>query len=434
MLPLAPAIILAAAVAPGPGEAPLSVNDTLLAAEKAIVAGDSERAGELLARLDGRPGLDRAEANQVQFLLGLLAMAAKDYGEAARRFHRVLVDEPRNVRVRLELGRAYYLANDFDNAQRQFLLARAGKVPREVRLNIDRFLGAIRARRTFTFNLTFSVARDSNLNAGPATDTVTLYGLPFQLSQSAQANSGVGLGIQAGAEFAPRIGHKLRWRLGTQLFRAQYRDTQFDDMTLGLYSGPHLTVKKWDFNLTGAVSRRWYGDRVYSNGWAASADATWFLTGHFGLGLAVAANHTAYPQNPLQDGPGKAGTLSFFYTPGPATFMRGAVTIGRQDAAIDAYAFRSNQFSVNLTHDFPGGFTVGLAPSYTRLGYVAPLAAFGVVRTDHQLSGQVSVMNRKIDWGGLTPRVAYTYTHNQSTISLYQFNRSRLEFGVTRLF
>ena len=72
--------------------------------------------------------LERANPrdDEVQFLLGMIAMEEKAYGQAIRRFRRILARRPGAVRVRLELGRAFYLAKDFDNAERQFRLARAG--------------------------------------------------------------------------------------------------------------------------------------------------------------------------------------------------------------------------------------------------------------------------------------------------------------------
>jgi len=36
--------------------------------------------------------------------------------------------------------------------------------------------------------------------------------------------------------------------------------------------------------------------------------------------------------------------------------------------------------------------------------------------------------------GRFTPRVSYTFTRQSSTISLYHFQRSRLEIGLTTLF
>lgn len=408
--------------------------DALAVAEVMIGQKRHDDARKILVILAAHPSHDRARDNQVQFLLGILDIEDRDYDSAIAHFHRILVNDPVQVRVRLELGRAYFMKKDYADAQRQFLFARAGHLPASVQGNVDRFLGAIRSLQTFSYGLSFSLAADSNLNAGPATDAVTLYGLPFQLSPNAQANSGLGLSLDSSAEWSPRLGQTLKWRLGTQLHRSQYRRSAFDDMTLGAYTGPHLTLRRWDFNLLGSVSRRWYGDRTYTNSLGGSLDATYYVTARLGLGASTGLSHIDYTQNALQNGVGHTYGVTAFYTPTPASIVRGSATFGVQDAQIAAYANRSQQFGISYNRDFQGGMTASLAPGYTRIAYEAPLAAFPAARIDKQLSAQLALLDRKIDWSGFTPRLVYTYTRNNSTIPLYAFTRNRVEIGFTRAF
>jgi tetratricopeptide (TPR) repeat protein len=204
----APATAVPAASPPAPAAS--DGDASVLAAEQAITANQPDRARALLEPLAARPSGNRRHDNQVLFLLGLIDIAEQDYDAAIARFHRVLVTEPGQVRVRLELGRAYFMAKDYEDAQRQFLFARAGRLPKNVIDNVDHFLNAIRFLRTFTYNFALSVAEDSNLNAGPATDSVTLFGLPSQLPPSSVANAGVGLAFDGSLEWAPRVGKKVR--------------------------------------------------------------------------------------------------------------------------------------------------------------------------------------------------------------------------------
>ncbi len=413
-----------------PDPADLAFTNNVNAAEQMIAAGRLDEARAKLAELEQI----RPRDSQTQFLLALLDRQDKDYESAIKRFHRILVDEPNAVRVRLELGRTFFESGDYANAERQFRFARAGKLPPTVLKNVDNYLFAIRGRKTFTFGFSLALAPDTNLNAGPATDTVSLYGLPFQLSQNAKANSGIGVVLDGSAEWAPRLSKTLKFRVGTQLHRAQYRRTDFDDMTLGLYAGPRLNLRRWEFNLLGNVGRRWYGDRVYTNMAGGSVDATYFLNTRMGLGAAVNLVHLQYAANPDQSGYGGNVAFNYFYIPTPASFVRATVQFGRLGARIPPYSNHSYQFGMAYVREIAGGITVGLSPSYTRIGYDAPLAAFNATRVDHQYSGQITLLNRRIDIHGLTPRISYTYTRNDSSISLYKFSRSRVEIGVTSAF
>lgn len=432
--PVATEVVQAAPLPPATPDGSVRTIDPLLKAEILISDRRDAEAKVILLELEKHPSGERRRDNQVQFLLAMSDMADLEYDSAIARFRRILVSEPKQVRVRLELGRAMFEEGRFAEAQRQFLFARAGNLPPAVLANVDRFLGAIRQRKTFSYSLSLAITPDSNLNAGPATDAVSLFGLPFQLSPNAKANSGVGLTIDAAAEWAPRIGKVTKWRFGELVHRAQYRETEFDDMTMSLFTGPHLTLKRWDLNLLGNMSRRWYGDHGYSLSYGPSADVTYFVNPHLGVGLSGNLSRTEYDPNPLQNGIGGAATGSFFYTPSAASFMRGAITLGRQNAKIPAFAFDTRQVGLSYTREFAGGITAGLAPTFTMISYDARLAAFPVARRDRQYAIQVTLLDRKIDLHGLTPRIAYTYIRNNSNLGLFRFRRSRLEIGFTSSF
>ncbi len=399
-----------------------------------MLASRFEEARTILLELDAAPSGIRSSDNQVQFLLGMLDMQDKDYESAVGRFRRILVSEPNTVRVRLEMGRALFLDGRLGDAERQFMYARAGQVPSGVLANIDHFLIAIRQKKTFTYGFSIAIAPDSNLNAGPATDTVTLYGLPFELSPEAKANSGVGLTVAANAEWAPRVSAIARWRLGGQIYRAQYRKTQFDDMTLSVYTGPRLTLKRWDISVLGSLARRWYGNDGYSTSFGPSVDVTYYVSPRFGLGLSASLQRIRYDIGTDRNGTARSFGGSFFYAPSSSSFLRGAVAAGRQSAQAASFGFDSRQVSLSYIRELGGGLTIGVAPNFTAIRYDAPVAAFQRTRRDRQYNLQLSVLNRRLDFYGLTPRLAYTLNRNDSNIGLYASTRHRFEIGFTSSF
>lgn len=413
----------------------ITADEAIDVAKWLIYRKNPEQARELLeAMVRDDDGFTPDQENRIEFLIGMIDMNAGDHESAIMHFRRVIASQPDAVRVRLELGRAFYLMDDYGNAQRQFLFARAGDLPENVRRNVDRYLVAIRSLRTMQYSFSLSVARDSNLNAGPSSDTITMYGLPFELSDDAKANSGVGLAIDAGAEFAPRIGKRLKWRFGTQFHRAQYRRVRFDDMTISAYSGPHLTLRKWDFNLLGTYAHRWYGNKPYTGVIGGRFSGTYFVTSRLGIGGAVALNRLRYPRYKPQGGTSRNASLTMFYTPSPSSSLNARATIGRHRAQDPAFANRIRQIRLGITKEMGSGFTITASPTYSRIIYDAALAAFEKRRIDHQLIGQLVILNRKIDLFGVTPRVIFTHTRNDSSVDLYRYRRNRLELGVTRYF
>ena len=67
----------------------------------------------------------------------MIAVQEKDYATAVHYLRAILVREPKALRVRLELARTFYLQHDYDNAERQFRLARASEPPTAVKLNVS---------------------------------------------------------------------------------------------------------------------------------------------------------------------------------------------------------------------------------------------------------------------------------------------------------
>jgi hypothetical protein len=392
--------------------------------------GDFADARKLLLALEQ----EKYKPNEVEFLLAMLDMQDKAYGRAIMRFRRILVSEPGVVRVRLELARAFFAKGDFQNAERQFRLARAGKLPEAAIANIDNYLNAIRRLKRYSYNFAVAIAPDTNLNAGPALESVTLYGLPFQLSAEAKQQSGVGLAVNAGGEWAPPITSTLKLRLGGQVNRSQYSATAFDDMLISAYAGPRLTVKRWDFNWLVNASKRWFGDQSYLTAVGSGVDGTYYFSSRTGMSIGVNYNNLQYPRYEVQSGPAVSGAWGFFYTPTTSTLISATTVLSRQRANDSGFSNWSEQMGVSFTDELRGGITLALAPTFTHAVYDTIIPAFGVKRVDNLLTLQITALDRAMDFHGFTPRIIYSFSRNASTVPLYAFSRNRVEMGVTRFF
>jgi len=381
--------------------------------------------------------LERADPrdNEVQFMLGMVALEEKAYPEAIRRFRRILAREPGAVRVRLELGRAFYLIKDYDNAERQFRLARAGKLPPAAQANVDKYLFTIRQERRFSYNLSVALAPDTNLNAGPSLSAVDIFGLPFQLSSDARQRSGVGVALGAGGEWSPPIGGPLRLRIGAQFDGVQYPAAgAFDDMSLSAYAGPRLVYQRWDVSVLATGFERWYGRSFYNSGAGGAVQATYYATPQLGLTGSIGAQQVTYRPPVGQNGPAVSGSAGAFYTLTPTSTASGGVSVTRQDAAQSVYSYTATQVQLGYFRDLRGGISASIQPSVAYIDYDSALAGFGVPRRDRQWQVRLSLLDRHVDIAGFTPKLTYTHTDNTSDISLYRYRRDQAQIGLTRSF
>lgn len=420
--------------APDPGD--LSSPQNQLSVAAAMIAnGDAAGARAVLdALVAGHPVLPAEAATEIEFLRAMIDLDAHLWRPAIARLRHLLVANPRAARIRLELARALYLAHDYQGADRQFRLARAGRVPDGVRANIDAFLGAIRQERRWDWSFSLAAVADSNRNSATGSDTVALFGLPFQLSPDARRSGGVGAVVDAAVEWTALPGHRWRWRSGVQLHRAQYGPAAFNDMGLAAYSGPRFAAGRWDLGLTAGLTRRWYGDHVFADAASAQGDVTYAVSPRIGLGLSLGVTRQRYAIDPVQNGPGGEAGLSVTWIPDPGSVIRfdGAALV--QHAGDPGYANGGWRAGLAMSHDFPGGLSARIAPAYSRFGYDAVLDLFGERRIDHQWSLDASITHRGLVWRGLIPQLTVSRIDNRSTIALYHFSRTRIGIGVTRAF
>lgn len=110
----------------------------------------------------------------INFYLGRSAFETKRYHEAIIAYERVLFEKPESSRTKLEMARAYFLNNSFNESKRLFLdVKNDPNVPINVLSNIKKYLMAIESkitRHSIGGILIAGVNYDSNVNSSAALD------------------------------------------------------------------------------------------------------------------------------------------------------------------------------------------------------------------------------------------------------------------------
>ncbi|HEX2759948.1 MAG TPA: surface lipoprotein assembly modifier [Rhizomicrobium sp.] len=404
---------------------------TVLQAAQLLIA--NERLAEARTLLD-RYIAANPDDSQGQFLRGMVAVGEKDYDTAIQLFRRILVREPEAERVRLELGRAFFLKKDYDNADRQFRFARAGNIGDAVKANIDQYLGAINALREWSFHFAFALAPDTNQNAATASSQIDIFGIPFLLDKSARRQSGIGLSGEMGGEWSPLLDDNIKARIGAELARTEYSGGDFDDMTLSGYAGPQFLFSNWNLSLLASGFERWYGNQSYVSGLGGRVAAEYGITSDLMLGASFGGQAVSNTFIPEQSGPLFSIQLQGTYVLSPSSLFQLQLGFSRQEAEIAPYSYTGVWLGGGYQQDLPWGFTAAVQPSYAITRYDAALPAFGQTRSDDTMVLGISLLNRRWDYHGFTPRFSYVFTEQHSNIALYSFTRSQFQIGVTSLF
>ena len=368
------------------------------------------------------------------FLLGLIAVAEQQYDTAIGHFRQILVAEPERERVRLELARAFFLQGDYDNAERNFRFARAGDLSDEVRANIDQYIAVIQRQKRWSYDVLFALADDTNVNGATTAHQVDIYGLPFTLSDDARQTSGVGIMFDVGGDWSPLLSANVKARLGTRVRRLEYGSGDFDDMTVSLYAGPSLLLRRWQIDVIATGFRRWYGNSPYNQGIGGRGAVLYALTPRVQLGLGVNGQSVTYETAAGYDGPVMSADLQLGYTITPSSVLRITTGVGEQRAEIGALANTSQWIAINYYRDLPFGFSAALEPAVLWTNFNAPLAAFSITRSDVTWAIRLDLLNRRLEYRGFAPRLSFIYVNQSSNVELFSYSRSQIQLGLTRQF
>jgi Tfp pilus assembly protein PilF len=400
------------------------------AAQFLIAAHRLEDARRLVDRLLAA----KPDDSEALFLMATIAVAEKEYDTAISLYRRILVREPDAERVRLDLARAFFLKGDYDNADRQFRFARAGDIDDAVKANVDHFLAAINRLRQWTLNFSVALAPDTNQNAATSASQVNIFGLPFALDKSARRQSGIGLAGDVGGEWSPLLGDNIKARIGADLYRVEYSGGQFDDMTVSAYGGPQVLFSNWDTSVLATGFKRWFANRDYVSGVGGKLAGEYGITSDWLIGASLGGQSVINAFVPEQSGPLWTTQLSATYVLSPSSLFQLQLGFNRQEARTSPYSYAGAWFGGGYSQDLPFGFSAGFQPSYFITRYDAMLPAFGQTRGDNTVMLAFTLLNRRFDYHGFTPRFSYIFTEQRSNIPIYSFTRSQFQVGLTSLF
>ncbi len=266
----------------------------------------------------------RPDMAQATFSLGLAALGAAEaavragsgrkddvvkehFNLAVHSFRGMLVKDPNQMRVRLELARSLFsrgnciappknlvkhlLGDDCWAAEQHFLRVIGSDVPPQVIFNVRRFIQICRARKRASGSLSLALAPDTNVNTSTSAQTVNIFGLPFQLDDQARATSGIGVVGAVGAEIQRPIpwmniipGYTPRLRVGGTIYRREYSGGEFDDSNLGVYAGPRFINRRGQFSILFQADRRSVNGRPYSRQYGLRVEGVRLLSQRIAAG------------------------------------------------------------------------------------------------------------------------------------------------------
>lgn len=409
----------------------LSAADVFAIADRYIGAGRIADAETLLRGLSRDPNADiRAEA---RFRLSQLRESQGDRAGAIELLRQILDEKPTAQRVRLELARLLAATGDESGARRELRRVGAVGLPEDVARAVDRFAVALRSNRPFGGSFEIALAPDSNINRATRRETIDTVIAPLQLDDDARAKSGLGVSLAgqtyARVDLTPHVSWLTRLSGSANLYGA----SRFNDVIGSIATGPEIRTGRTRWRPAFIASRRWFGSDVYSNSYGASLNVLKPIDTTSQIEIEGTALKSHYPNIAAQNGTLYDLNIAYDRALSPRFSARIGARFDRQTAAEPALATTSGSIELLASRAF-GKQLLFVQGSIGMLGADGRLLLFPQTRNDTRIDLTAGVVLRKFNYKGISPLIRVTRSINNSSVGLYEFKRTRVEFALSREF
>lgn len=409
-----------------------------------LAQGHAEEAYELaLAQRQQREGDPPFDA-----WYGLAALESGRPHEAQYAFERVLLIEPGNRRIQLELARSLYIQGNLDAAEQTFTRVLETEPPKQVQTNIGAFLTRIETQRQSQHSslkgyLQATAGYDSNINSATALNSISIGDIPVFIEEtSREIDSEFGL-VGAGVTWLAPQSKRMAWRLRGDVRQRDYLENDdFDSLILGAeaaaiwaageegrhqltagvrYQNAHLDSDEYQNAASLFGQWRWQGSAV--------GDFRWQLMS------SVSFNDIRYPSDPLRDVEQGMLVLSSLINTGPDHLHSIGVLYGDEKTRLsdaehnakDFYGlFYAWQWTVTATHQL---FARAIVQD---VEYEGTHPTFFEVREDEYYTATLG-WQWQFDpqW---QVSLQASYTDNHSNLDLFAYDRNVVEAGISYQF
>lgn len=384
-------------------------------------------------------------ANNVQvesvFLSGLRDLEVGNTDAAIEKFSSILAANPNLVRVRLELGLAYYLARQWDRARNEFFTALSGDLPEPVRAKVLGLIRDIDARRGFEWDFSIGLTSVGN-QRDYDTDSIILnfsgLNLPFILNR--EKSSEIGVRATGSANFRKPVDWKLFGADAVAFASLSFdvteaRTSQYDDYIFGARFGLRALTRNTTTSFGPLVTTRLLGGNVFENrvGVQAALERRNQTGGSFFTILSASKLHN--PTTSQLDGHEVDAEIGVRRSFGGKGLIGASYFYEDKSVEDNLENFVRQRFTIFGQVDTRGGFTFRPAVFAQHKRFKTPSVLFTGNPNENTWGATLRVEKNDVFFGnGFSPFLLLSYERTKSGIDAFSFTESGFELGIERRF
>ncbi len=213
-----------------------------------------------------------------------------------------------------------------------------------------------------------------------------------------------------------------------------YPGDDFDDLRLSGYLGGRYRFLPFDLGVAATSFRRWFADEGYSLSIGGRADLGHRFSQTWSGRLRVSGQSVDYDEQDFLDGEVYSMQVETNHILDSISRLSAFAGGLKEDTVDPAYSNLAPFAGFSYQYDFPYRISATFQPMIFLRFFEDDLALFGKTREDTTLRVRTILTYRTNLLFGFAPTLTYTFTHNNSNIGFYDYNRHRVELGLTREF
>jgi len=382
-----------------------------------------------LKEMEGEPEFD--------YYYAMLAIDSGNSGQGVFALERVLALQPNNRAARLELARGYFMLEEYDRARQEFKQVLKSRPPKPVQAKIERYMDAIRLksgryRTTSQGFVELGGGYDSNVNAAPSDEFITLGALDVRLNASSVKKSDAYGALLALYRFEmPLAQGRSLFVSGALDYRGYDKEQSFNNGTLRLNGGMIFLHEQDRYQWDAQVSQYLLDGEGFRN--AAGLNGQWRrrLDQQRQLSSFAQLSKLDYPVDSVRNSSsvlwGLGFTENFNARLSPVLFMNGYLGLEKpDDSSLEAKATAERDYfglKAGAQFTLTAKSTLSSSLSYQRSQFGAHLDL-----TDDKQNRADDYINVSADWAWLfakewSLRGRASYLVNDSNSALGRYDR-----------
>jgi hypothetical protein len=425
---------------------------------KPLRAARTVRALAACLALAAMPAPAEERPEQAGFAAALADVEANRLRSARRRLEVLVAGNPSLLRARLELARVCYLQRDYAAAR-----AEANRVlaepdlPAGVRTTVLAFLAQLdadearyAARHQVVGTLYAGAVYDTNVNVGPNRDVIDIAGDSFLIDPADRETADVGVVLTPGVTHTYNPGRRFAageqtgfavWQSQASAYYRAYADES--DFNLGVLTartGPAWIVPgRWRAGLGVQADQVFLGQDGLALFGTVNPNVAWQLGQDTELRFDGIATQRIYQgsDNEGRDGWFRLGSVALTrYLAQRRVGLQAGLGYAGFDADAEFLTYEGPEAFVGFIAQAWRRGTVYARAGYRRYDFEGREPVFDEPRDDDEYR-LIAGFNHDLVAGplaGWAVQGAWTWTRNDSSIPIYEFDRQQVNLGLARSF